>query len=132
VNSICVPCSWPNEIRSARARLKKDLALRTARVRDVLLALPKIGSVKAGRILADCGIAHSKTLAGLTERQRTELLKRFHAACGVPKLGSACKSGLFAYSTESWRLWGAEMQFSCCEAVFVDQSAESISTMDVV
>jgi len=81
-----------NEIRAARAQLKKDLAsgkmelaqilaqppayVRTARVRDVLLALPKIGSVKAGRILADCGIAHSKTLGGLTERQRTELLRR--------------------------------------------------------
>jgi hypothetical protein len=65
-----------NEIRSARAKLKKDLAsgkieltqvvaqppecVRTARVRDVLLALPKIGSVKAGRILADCGIAHAR------------------------------------------------------------------------
>ena len=82
-----------NEVRSARAQLEKGsrvgkdrtgaiLAqppeyLRTARVRDVLLALPKIGSVKAGRILADCGIAHSKTLGGLTERQRTELLNRF-------------------------------------------------------
>jgi hypothetical protein len=82
-----------NEIRLARAQLKKDLAsgkielaqiiaqppayVRTARVRDVLLAVPKIGSVKAGRILADCGIAHSKTLGGLTERQRTELLNRF-------------------------------------------------------
>jgi len=80
-----------NEVRSARSQLKKDLAsgkielaqivarppewVRTARVRDVLLALPKIGSVKAGRILADCGIAHSKTLGGLTERQRTELMK---------------------------------------------------------
>jgi transposase len=82
-----------NEIRSARAQLKKELAsgkielaqilaqppeyVRTARVRDVLLALPKIGSVKAARILADCGIAHSKPLGGLTERQRTELLNRF-------------------------------------------------------
>lgn len=82
-----------NEIRSARAQLKKDLAsgkielaqilaqppecVRTARVRDVLLALPKIGSVKAGRILADCGIAHSKTLGGLTDRQRAELIDRF-------------------------------------------------------
>jgi transposase len=82
-----------NEVRSARAQLKKDLAsgkielaeilarppewVRTARVRDVLLALPKIGSVKAGRILADCGIAPSKTLGGLTDRQRAELLKRF-------------------------------------------------------
>jgi len=44
------------------------------------LALPKIGSVKAGRILADCGIAHSKTLGGLTGRQHTELLSRFR--CG--------------------------------------------------
>ncbi len=56
-----------NEIRSARAQLKKDLAS----------GKPKIGSVKAGRILADCGIAHSKTLGGLTDRQRTELLNRF-------------------------------------------------------
>jgi hypothetical protein len=75
------------------SKLKKDLAsgkielaqvvaqppecVRTARVDDVLLALPKIGAVKAGRILADCGIAHSKTLGALTERQRTELLSRF-------------------------------------------------------
>jgi len=46
-------------------------------VRDVLLALPKIGSVKAGRILADCGITHLKTLSGVSERQRTELMNRF-------------------------------------------------------
>jgi hypothetical protein len=43
----------------------------------LLVVLPKIGSVKAGRILADCGIAPSKTLGGLTERQRTELMNRF-------------------------------------------------------
>jgi len=80
-------------VRSARAKLKRELAageielaqilvkpprcVRTARVRDVLLVLPKIGSVKAGRILAQCGIAHSKTLGGLTERQRAELISRF-------------------------------------------------------
>jgi hypothetical protein len=46
----------------------------------LLVVLPKIGSVKAGRILADCGIAPTKTLGGLTERQRTELLNRFR--CG--------------------------------------------------
>jgi len=45
-----------------------------ARVGDPLLVLPKIGSVNAGRIFARCGIAHSKTLAGPTEWQRTELL----------------------------------------------------------
>jgi len=41
------------------------------------LVLPKIGSVRAGRILAQSGIAHSKTLGGLTARQRNELIRRF-------------------------------------------------------
>jgi hypothetical protein len=82
-----------NQVRSERARLKKDLAMgtvglveilarppacaRTARVGDLLLALPKIGSVKAGRILARCRISDSKTVAGLTERQRAELTDLF-------------------------------------------------------
>lgn len=82
-----------NEIRSARARLKKDLAsgeldparvlaqppvcVRTARVREILVALPGIGSVKAGRILTQAGIAYSKTLGGLTDRQRAELVDLF-------------------------------------------------------
>jgi hypothetical protein len=78
-----------NQVRSERARLKRDLAtgkvglleilarppacVRTARVRDLLVTVPKIGSVKAARILTRCGIADSKTLAGLTDRQRAEL-----------------------------------------------------------
>ena len=82
-----------NEVRTARAKLKKELAsgkielvqvvadppacVRMARVRDLLLVLPKIGSVRAGRILAQCGIAHSKTLVGLTDRQRGELINLF-------------------------------------------------------
>jgi hypothetical protein len=77
-------------VRSARAKLKRELAagtvelaqilvkpprcVRTARVRDLLLVLPKIGSVRAARILAHCRVAHSKTLGGLTERQRAELI----------------------------------------------------------
>jgi len=47
-------------------------------VRDLLLAVPKIGSVKAGRILAHCAIAHSKTLGGLTDSQRGELISLLH------------------------------------------------------
>ena len=78
-----------NQIRSERAQLKKDLATgkvglpeilarppvcaRTARMFDLLVSLPNIGSVKAGRILTRCRIADSKTLAGLTDRQRAEL-----------------------------------------------------------
>lgn len=84
-----------NEVRTARAELKKELAsgkielvqiladpppcVRTARVRELLLVLPKIGSVRAARILARCGIAHSKTLGGLSERQRDELITFFGA-----------------------------------------------------
>ncbi len=82
-----------NEVRTARSKLKQQLAsgeielvqiladppacVRTARVRDVLLVVPKIGSARAGRILAQCGIAHSKTLGGLTDRQRGELINLF-------------------------------------------------------
>ena len=82
-----------NEVRTARAKLKRELAsgkielvqilaeppacVRTARIRDVLLVLPKIGSVRAGRILAQCRIAHSKTLGGLSDRQRGELIDLF-------------------------------------------------------
>jgi S13-like protein len=82
-----------NEVRTARAKLKKELAsgkielvpiladppacVRTARVREVLLVVPKIGLVRVGRILAQCGIAHSKTLGGLTARQRNELIDLF-------------------------------------------------------
>lgn len=82
-----------NQVRSERARLKRDLATgkvglveilaqppacaRTARVGDLLLAVPKIGSVKAGRILSRCRISDSKTVAGLTDRQRTELTDHF-------------------------------------------------------
>jgi hypothetical protein len=29
-------------------------------------------------------------------------------------------------------VWGARIRFSCCEAVFVDQSAQSISALEVV
>jgi hypothetical protein len=46
----------------------------TARVHDLLVVLPRIGSVKAARILGQCRITHSKTVGGLTERQRAELI----------------------------------------------------------
>ena len=54
-------------------------APRTARVRDIVFVLPKIGSVRTARILAHSGIAHSSTLAGTSERQRGELITFFRA-----------------------------------------------------
>ena len=82
-----------NEIRLGRARLKRELAsgrariadviaeppelARTAKVYDLLLALPKFGPAKTARSLTRCRIAPSKTLAGLTDRQRHELIGLF-------------------------------------------------------
>jgi S13-like H2TH domain len=80
-----------NEVRSGRAKLKRELAAgraelasviaeppacaRTARVYELLLAVPKIGPAKATRGLSQCRIAPTKTVAGLSERQRRELLQ---------------------------------------------------------
>ena len=79
-----------NEIRTQRARLKRDLKagrvkihglllsppeyLQTAKVFDLLLAVPKYGRVKVNRILNHCRISPSKTIGGLSERQRNELV----------------------------------------------------------
>ena len=56
-----------NDIRTARAKLKKDLKAGKA-------SIPKYGRVKANRILNQCRISPSKTIGGLSERQRTELV----------------------------------------------------------
>ena len=78
-----------NEIRTRRAQLKKDLKVgvsihtllkeppeyvETAKVFDMLLAVPKYGRVKANKVLQQCRISPSKTIGGLSERQRTELV----------------------------------------------------------
>jgi hypothetical protein len=79
-----------NEIRTQRATLKRDLKagriqihtllldppeyLATAKVFDLLLAVPKYGRVKVNRILTHCRISPSKTIGGLSERQRNELV----------------------------------------------------------
>jgi hypothetical protein len=79
-----------NVVRSARAQLKRDLKagrcsidallmqppeyLETAKVFDMLLAVPKYGRVKVNKMLLGCRISPSKTIGGLSERQRTELV----------------------------------------------------------
>jgi hypothetical protein len=81
-----------NSIRSQRARLKRDLKagkvkirtllldppeyVQTAKVLDMLLAVPKYGRVKTNRILNQCRISPSKTIGGLSERQRGELVSQ--------------------------------------------------------
>jgi hypothetical protein len=79
-----------NEIRSRRAKLKRDLKAGKAKIEtllldppdyvmsakafDMILAVPKYGRVKANRILGQCRISPSKTIGGLSERQRAELV----------------------------------------------------------
>ena len=40
----------------------------------MLLAVPKYGRVKVNKILVHCRISPSKTIGGLSERQRSELV----------------------------------------------------------
>jgi hypothetical protein len=79
-----------NEIRTQRAQLKRDLKagktsidslllappewLGSAKVFDIILAVPKYGRVKVNRVLNQCRISPSKTIGGLSERQRAELV----------------------------------------------------------
>jgi hypothetical protein len=79
-----------NEIRTRRAQLKRELRagrasihqllleppdwVETAKVFDMLLAVPKYGRVKVNKILQQCRISPSKTIGGLSERQRAELV----------------------------------------------------------
>jgi hypothetical protein len=79
-----------NDIRVRRAKLKKDLKVgrvridsilreppeyvATAKVFDMLMAVPKFGRVKATRFLNQARISQSKTVGGLSDRQRSELI----------------------------------------------------------
>jgi hypothetical protein len=83
-----------NDIRVKRAKLKKDLKdgnvrveailrnppdyVETAKVFDILMAVPKFGRVKAARFLNQARISQAKTVGGLSERQRAELVGLFN------------------------------------------------------
>ena len=79
-----------NQIRTARAALKDDLAsgcaqiedvlthppacAATAKVSDLLLAVHGVGPTRVARALTRCHIPYAKTAAALTERQRAALI----------------------------------------------------------
>jgi hypothetical protein len=79
-----------NQIRTARAALKDDLAsgraqiedvlthtpacAATAKVSDLLLAVPGVGPTRVTRALTRCHIPYAKAAAALTERQRAALI----------------------------------------------------------
>jgi hypothetical protein len=83
--------SQANQVRALRAKLKQDLRegtvhldqilatrvgyLATAQVFDLLVAVPKIGPVKAARLLNLAHISPSKIVVALSERQRARLIE---------------------------------------------------------
>ena len=84
--------AWANTVRRERSLLKARLkrgeediqgvllsppeCIHTAKVVDLLRALPKVGPVRASQILEECRISSAKTVIGLTPRQRAELVTR--------------------------------------------------------
>jgi hypothetical protein len=79
-----------NKIRTQRKELKLDLkagrievsglildppeVLSTMKLFDLLISVPKLGRTKVNRILTQCRISPSKTIGGLSERQRGEIV----------------------------------------------------------
>jgi hypothetical protein len=62
----------------ARYVEKPPSELATMKVFDLLLAAPKVGRVKAMKMLSAIRVSPSKTVGGLTDRQRSELLSLLH------------------------------------------------------
>ena len=91
---ICDDAEYQLKQGNEEAALKKDLKdgrvqiegilldppeyVSTAKVFDMLMAVPKFGRVKAARLLNQCRISQSKTVGGLSERQRAELIGLFN------------------------------------------------------
>lgn len=82
-----------NRIRTKRATLKRDLKagrtsradlaelmleppawLSTAKILTVIRAVPKVGPVKANKLLVQARVSPSKSVDGLSLRQRAELI----------------------------------------------------------
>jgi hypothetical protein len=79
-----------NSIRTYRKELKRDLhdtrvdadgvlvaadpRIATMRIWDLLLAVPGMGNVRVAKILRECVVSPSKTVGGLSPRQRALLL----------------------------------------------------------
>lgn len=79
-----------NVIRTLRSQLKRDLKagklsihellldppkyIHTMKVHDLLLATPKRGNVKVNSILKQVRMSPSKTILGMSQRQRAEVL----------------------------------------------------------
>jgi hypothetical protein len=80
-----------NEIRTGRARLKREIKagrklvasllldppklIESMKIVDLLLAAPKLGRVKVNKALSHCNVSPMRSVGTLTERQRRELMR---------------------------------------------------------
>lgn len=96
-----------NAIRTHRRILKEDIAkglvdaipiirdpyseVLTMKVWDLLLAIPGVGKVKTNAALRRCSVSTSKTLGGLSDRQRDELVDDpdVHSRAGIVAMRQA-------------------------------------------
>lgn len=83
-----------NDRRTRRAELKRDMKAgrksasailasppewaEQMKVIDLLMAVPKWGRVKVNHALRFCQVSPSKTVGGISQRQRQELLRWLH------------------------------------------------------
>lgn len=109
-----------NAVRTNRAALKRDLmrgrtsiqtllkdppdSVMTAKVFDILLAVPTFGRVKVNKVLSQCRISPSTTIGGLSQRQCEDLITRLGDADRArqpgPRRAIADDAGLLASPTE--------------------------------
>lgn len=94
-----------NRIRTHRANLKRDIRagrrsfltalaspepeLKSMKVMELMLAIPKVGGVKVNKVLYRAAVSPSKTLGGLSDRQRLEIARLLGSAMnGTPRPGA--------------------------------------------
>lgn len=98
-----------NRFRVQRAQLKRDLKAGRARIADVLtdppdyaenakvvdmlIATPRYGRIKANRILQTCRISPSKTIGGLSGRQREDLVALLTTPATQPRRSHGARTG---------------------------------------
>ncbi len=79
-----------NDVRTRRADLKRDLKaghasihallrkppayIETMKLFDLMVHVPKYGRVKVNKLLTQCRVSPSKTIGGLSPRQRNEIV----------------------------------------------------------
>ena len=69
-----------NDVRVKRAKLKKDLKEGKVRIEKILDNPPEyVSTAKVIDILNACRISQSKTVGGLSDRQRAELIGLFNS-----------------------------------------------------